>query len=157
DKDGVQIQLIPSAGMSIMPDRCVNDAIVFNVDGGAPAAPPHIDLVVNDGSGGHVDEYRKVRAPAAQTYFPEDGYLHFYKPRAIPGVAEGTGGTGTASSTPGRLGASRVLRGALGEGTRGGMQYNDLPETITAWRAVWQRHGLGPAISGHPLIVFQAA
>jgi hypothetical protein len=84
DKDGVQIQLIPSAGMSIMPDRCVNDAIVFNVDGGAPAAPPHIDLVVNDGSGGHVAEFRKVRAPAAQNYFPEDGYIHFYRPLAIP-------------------------------------------------------------------------
>jgi hypothetical protein len=35
--------------------------------------------------------------------------------------------------------------------------YNDLPEEITAWRAVWERFGLGPQINGHPLIVFQAA
>ena len=37
------------------------------------------------------------------------------------------------------------------------MLFNDLPETITAWRAVWERYGLGPATNGHPLIVFQAA
>jgi hypothetical protein len=37
------------------------------------------------------------------------------------------------------------------------MLYNDLPEEITAWRAVWERLGLGPQTNGHPLIVFQAA
>jgi hypothetical protein len=37
------------------------------------------------------------------------------------------------------------------------MMFNDLPEEITSWRAVWERLGLGPQINGHPLIVFQAA
>jgi hypothetical protein len=37
------------------------------------------------------------------------------------------------------------------------MLYGDLPEEITAWRAVWERLGLGPQTNGHPLIVFQAA
>jgi hypothetical protein len=37
------------------------------------------------------------------------------------------------------------------------MRYDDLPQEITAWRAVWERLGLGPQINGHPLIVFQAA
>jgi hypothetical protein len=37
------------------------------------------------------------------------------------------------------------------------MRYGDLPEELTAWRAVWERLGLGPQVNGHPLIVFQAA
>jgi tetratricopeptide (TPR) repeat protein len=37
------------------------------------------------------------------------------------------------------------------------MLYHDLPEEITCWRRVWDTLNLGPAINGHPLIVYQSA
>ena len=77
DKDGVQIQLIPSAGMDIITTSTVPNAIVFNVDS------THTKLAVTDGK--TVPEWRSgVEAPSDPDLFPANGKIWFAKPLRIP-------------------------------------------------------------------------
>jgi hypothetical protein len=80
DKDGVQVHLIPSAGMSIMDKNSCENAVVFNVDG------VRGDSNVVSRVGGLV---RRIISPfrfATQgkgAFFLDNGYISIYSPQAI--------------------------------------------------------------------------
>jgi hypothetical protein len=80
DKDGVQIQLIPSAGAEIHKNHCSYNAVVFNVDGGDAHHAELFDKKTNT----DCQETRRVEATPDYTHFPGVGHIVLFPALPIP-------------------------------------------------------------------------
>jgi hypothetical protein len=86
DKGGVQIHLIPSAGMDIKDKNSSPHTIRFNVDGLRPwrNAGPQDRKNPCVLAPEQVDWWFHRTVPADATYFPYEGHIQAYKPLKIP-------------------------------------------------------------------------